>query len=80
MKNLRTQLSAITLIALLVVAGSMVKQTVALAAAPIFLHLLLVGRRRDALLYLHVQPPTVVSQGKGGGPEPDEPTVYLFTR
>jgi hypothetical protein len=38
--------------ALLVVAGSVVKQTVALAAIPIFLHLLLIGRRRDALFYL----------------------------
>jgi hypothetical protein len=38
--------------ALLVVVGSMVKQTVALAAIPVFLHLFIVGRRRDAFLYL----------------------------
>jgi hypothetical protein len=38
--------------ALLVVVGSVVKQTVALAAVPVFVHLLYVGRRRDALLYL----------------------------
>ena len=38
--------------ALLVVVGSVVKQTVALAAVPVFIHLLLVGRRRDALFYL----------------------------
>ena len=37
--------------ALLVVVGSVVKQTVALAAVPVFVHLLYVGRRRDALLY-----------------------------
>jgi hypothetical protein len=38
--------------ALLVVVGSVVKQTVALAAVPVFVHLLLVGRRRDAFFYL----------------------------
>jgi hypothetical protein len=38
--------------ALLVVVGSVVKQTVALAAVPVFVHLFLVGRRRDAFLYL----------------------------
>ncbi len=37
---------------LLVVLGSLVKQTVALAAVPVFIHLLVVGRRREALLYL----------------------------
>ena len=37
--------------ALLVVLGSIVKQTVALAAIPVFVHLIFTGRRRDSILY-----------------------------
>jgi hypothetical protein len=46
--------------------------------------LLFVCRPGDVLIggctgYLRVRPPTLVSQGKGKGPKPDETFFFLFT-